>query len=364
MSARSQDMGERIRLARKAAGLSLRALADQIGISHTMVAKLEKGEAVPASGMLLKLAQALGVKVAWIMRPTRHSLTAIEYRKKSNLPAKERHRVMARVRDHFERRLEVEGLKPESTLQSLAVPDRIPASIKSFEEVERAAELLRDEWELGTNPIPDLIDVCEAHGLRVFTIPDGHESFDGLAAVVGGWPIVVVSADSCGDRQRFTLSHELGHRVLDCRLDGLDPEKAAMRFAAAFLFPKSACIRELGAKRSNLDPRELYLLKHEWGMSMRSLIYRARDLGVIKSSDIRGIEIRMRRTYPGWPKTEPGRPVAPERSHVFDTMVYQAYAEGLIGESKAAELLDVSLDDFRDADLTHVVTPNAECTDQ
>ena len=51
-------IGERLLRARKAAGLSLRALAEQVGVSQTAINKYEKGELTPSSGQLLKLAKA------------------------------------------------------------------------------------------------------------------------------------------------------------------------------------------------------------------------------------------------------------------------------------------------------------------
>ena len=60
--------------------------------------------------------------------------------------------------------------------------------------------------------------------------------FDGLQATVADKPVIVVSKGWPGDRQRFTLAHELGHLLLHGRLtDGLDEERACHRFASAFL---------------------------------------------------------------------------------------------------------------------------------
>jgi hypothetical protein len=43
-------IGERIKRARNAAGLSLRAVAEAVGLSATAVSKFETGKLVPASG--------------------------------------------------------------------------------------------------------------------------------------------------------------------------------------------------------------------------------------------------------------------------------------------------------------------------
>ena len=76
------------------------------------------------------------------------------------------------------------------------------------------------------------------------------ECFDGMAATVDGIPVVVVGRGWPGDRQRFTLAHELGHLVLHGRLaSDVDEEAAANRFAGAFLAPADEVRKELGEKR-------------------------------------------------------------------------------------------------------------------
>ena len=50
----------------------------------------------------------------------------------------------------------------------------------------------------------------------------------------------------------------------------------------------------------------------------------------------------------GWHKDEPGDQLPPEKPQLFEQLVFRALAEDLIGESKAAELLGISVRDFRD----------------
>jgi len=55
-------IGNRIRQARLAAGLTLDALGEKVGVTHTAIQKYEKGILTPPSSQLLKLAQACGDK--------------------------------------------------------------------------------------------------------------------------------------------------------------------------------------------------------------------------------------------------------------------------------------------------------------
>ncbi len=61
-------LGERIKLGRKSSGLSLRALAEEVGVSAQAISKYERDQDVPSSGVLLRLARALGVRVEFFFR--------------------------------------------------------------------------------------------------------------------------------------------------------------------------------------------------------------------------------------------------------------------------------------------------------
>jgi transcriptional regulator with XRE-family HTH domain len=50
--------GERLKMMRKAAGLSMRELAARADISHNAIARYERGEMMPGSAVLVRLASA------------------------------------------------------------------------------------------------------------------------------------------------------------------------------------------------------------------------------------------------------------------------------------------------------------------
>ena len=50
-------------------------------------------------------------------------------------------------------------------------------------------------------------------------------------------PVIVVNEMTTGERQRFTLAHEIGHIVMDVIGELRKAEKAANCFGGAFLMP-------------------------------------------------------------------------------------------------------------------------------
>jgi len=340
-------IGERIKQARKAAGLSQRALAEKVGVSAMAISKFENGQLTPASGTLLTLADAVGVRVEYFFRTARVTLATVEYRKRSRLSKKVLAQIEGDVVEQIERYLELEEYLPRMPIEPFAVPEGLPERIEEYAEIEGAAVAVRDAWKLGRNPVPELTDTLEEHGIKVLLAEALHsDKFDGLASQVDGTPVIVVGKGWSGDRQRFTLTHELGHLLLQGRLaPGLEIERAANRFAGAFLVPESEVRKELGERRTWLEPAELCYLKMAYGLSMNAWLYRAKDLGILSPSRYQAMARYFRSK--GWHKQEPCGEYPQEEPKLFHQLVYHALAEELIGESKAAELLRIPLTELR-----------------
>lgn len=345
-------LGNRIKQGRIAAGLSLRELAQAVGLSAMAISKYERDQIKPSSETLLRLAKALGVRTEYFFREAKFALTEVDFRKHSKLSPRDENRAVEDVREKLERWFELESLVPASWPLAYELPQGLPDHVASYESVEALADQVRAAWKLGTGPIRNLVDKMEEEGIKVVLTPhDGGKKFDGLVAKANGHTLVVVGQNWPGDRQRFTLAHELGHLALHGRLaKGLDEERACNRFAGAFLVPQEEAIRLLGPSRSWLEPRELYLLKHEWGLSMNGWIHRAEDLGMINQSVARQLWNFFSLQNDGgasWRVKEPGEPYVQECPRRFAQLVYRALAEDYIGESKAAELLGLNLMDLR-----------------
>lgn len=346
-------IGDRIKQARAAAGLSQRQLAEKAGISAMAISKYEANKSVPSSKVLLALGQALGVRVEYFFRTAAVELEEVEYRKHARLPKKVLKQIEGDVIEQIERFLELEDYLPTRPIEAFRVPAGLPDRVRDLDAIEAIADQVREAWGLGMNPIYELMDTLEERGIKIFVSRALHENkFDGMAAFVDGMPIIVVGEQWPGDRQRFTLAHELAHLILKERLaDSLDEEAAAHRFAGAFLVPASEARKELGERRRRLEPRELCVLKRAYGLSMQGWMHRAKDLQIISAHD----HVQMVKFFrmKGWHKREPCEQYPRERPQLFTQLVFHALAEDLIGEAKAAELLRLPLEEFhklRDVD--------------
>ncbi|MDZ7789918.1 MAG: XRE family transcriptional regulator [Xanthomonadales bacterium] len=243
-------LGTRIKQAREAAGLNQRELAAACGISAMAISKYERDLSVPSSRVLMALADALGVRVEYFFRSQHVALDKLEFRKHARLPAKQEKRVLADAREQLERWMALEELLPNEWIEPFTVPKGLLMTVSSGDDIERVAMAVRKACGLGTEPIVDLIEVLEENGLKVLLSEHAQASdFDGLAAQANGHTVILVGADLPGDRQRFTIAHELGHLVRAGALAVNWPRTRsapAHRFAGAFWYRPTRSARRLG----------------------------------------------------------------------------------------------------------------------
>ncbi|MDZ7637602.1 MAG: helix-turn-helix transcriptional regulator [Bryobacterales bacterium] len=79
-------IADRIKLARRKAGLSLRELSTAMDnrVTAQAIGKYERGEDVPSSGVLMSLAKALDVSLSYILDTQGVQLSGVEFRTKAS----------------------------------------------------------------------------------------------------------------------------------------------------------------------------------------------------------------------------------------------------------------------------------------
>jgi len=346
-------LADRLKLARRKAGLSLRGLSDAMDglVTAQAIGKYERGESIPSSGVLMALAKALDVSLTYLLDTQRVSLTGVEFRTKANTTARDRASVETEVLEWVERYLQIEAILELDSARWHS-PFAETRKLKSIVEAETLADEVREAWQLGIDPIPNMTELLEEKGLKVLTItlPERVSGFTCLVQRPNGQaplPVIVVNNRHTLERRRLTLAHELAHRLIDTdSLDGKDEEKAANRFAGAFLMTAEHLLDEIGKRRNALGYAEIINLKRLYRVSGAALLMRLRQLDVISESTLIYAYQTVAR---GWRTKEPepleGTEESGQRERAlrFDRLCYRALAEGLISLSKTAELLRISL---------------------
>lgn len=334
-------VNERIKAARKMAGLSLEELAAKMGdITRQALNNYEMGKRKPDSNVIIKLARAIGVKPDYFSREYKVLSGNFEYRKSSKLNKKQMASIEEKTKDHLERYLELEAIMG---MKSQFVNPLDKNEVKNEEGAENKARMVREKWELGNEPIKNLIETLEGKNIRVFEIVAG-DKFDGLALHFDGIPVIVVNKNKYDAvRKRLTVAHELGHLLLKIskNISDRDKERICYRFAAALLIPSEVMFEELGKSRTSIMLNELEHLKKEYGISIQALMRRARDLGIITSRKYQAFCMRIKKE--GWQKFEGEEYEGEDKPIKEKNLLYRAISEEIISISKAASLANVAV---------------------
>ncbi|MEV0805717.1 ImmA/IrrE family metallo-endopeptidase [Micromonospora sp. NPDC050200] len=303
--------GERLRTLRDLLGFTQEQLAKASGVSQSWISHAETGEREATEDGLRAIAEATGTPMSFFQaRPSTVPLDSLRFRKLASASRVTTRRVHTfygesyRVADDI-----ITAEKYPTPALPYAVGDEVTNS-----DIEHFAGATREALRIAPGaPIPHLTRALERGGVAVapmaLTDVDGEEQpatgHFGVSywAGLGATALIGYFPGRQGDRDRFTLAHELGHLVLHTfrpRLPDNIAEDEANRFAAALLVPYHRA-RELFSERLSLT--EYARLKATWGVSIQALIMRAYAVEAIGDTRKRSLFVQL--SSRGWRKAEP-----------------------------------------------------------
>ncbi len=334
--------GRRLSQARQMKGLSMEELGNLLtpAVTRQAINKYEKGQTLPDSRMLLAFGSALGVKPDYFFRPFTVEVDRVMFRKKAKLPEKKSVAIRERIREELERYLEVEQL---CGIQSrFALPS---VNISSAEDVTGYAAKVRSLLKLGVDGISNIIEVLEENGIKIIEISE-DESFEGLSGYANDIiPVIVVNGNLSQERKRFVSLHELGHLLMIFQSDvkAKEMEKLCNIFASELLLPSSVLLSRIGLKRHDISLAELSDIQMQYGISIDSIMEAMHRLDVITQRRYEGY-LKKKRSFPDFRAVVEQSIAIPETTGRFVRMVYRALADEIISFSKAAALLNTSVE--------------------
>jgi Zn-dependent peptidase ImmA (M78 family)/DNA-binding XRE family transcriptional regulator len=276
---------ERIREAREARGFTPEEFAERLDVSRQAVAQFETGQISPSGEVMAKIIGITAQPPMFFVTPRERARTGIPF-----------WRSLKRMEQHHRRRI---ARRLEWARDIAAYVDRFielpnvnlphvefDVEFSSDEEIERAAEAVRDHWQLGRTRIRNLATVLEENGIILVREAVECPDMDAVSCWQGGRPFILCSAEvSSGPRSTYNLAHELGHVLLhagvDISSDNLSRiEKQANRFAGALLLPRETFSQEvLGTSVSYFES-----LKKRWGVAIAAMAYRCKDLKIFNEN--------------------------------------------------------------------------------
>lgn len=336
----------RLKNARLMKGYSMDRLASEMGnaISKMTISKYENMAMSPSSSVIISLSKALDVPVDYFFRPFSVEIESIRFRKKkSSLSVKREKALKHCINDLLERYISIEEICNIATTFEFPLKE----AVKTIEDVKRAAAALRSSWLLGLDGIVNVIELLESHAIKVLEI-DAPSSFDGLSSLVNeAYPVIVVNESLSVERKRFTLLHELGHLVMPIDPNAVANEEALCNyFASEMLIPESVFRNLVGNSRLDISYPELRDIQLQFGISCDALMYKAKNCGIISDRACNKYFIK-KNSEPEYKARVEQSLFQREGSCRFTRLVYHALSMDMISISKAASLLNVSVDRVR-----------------
>ncbi|WP_245666032.1 helix-turn-helix domain-containing protein [Actinoplanes subtropicus] len=312
--------------AREALGLTQAELADRLSklsgssakTNQSYVSRVEKGTLPLAVDRLQQFAAALESTPEFLIAEAKlWSLGegCLYHRNRRSTKASTLRRLHAQinlVRLYLARLADASG----TPLPTFAVS---PTRVEGVVGPQTVAAQLRAQLGLADGAITSVTAVAERLGALVVPMPLGGREVDATSLHPPGEPpVFVVNTDAPIDRQRFTLTHELGHCVCTPGA-GADAEEMAQAFAAEFLAPRALIYPDLTA--SAVTPARLLQLKAKWRISAAAVLRRSADLAVITDSRYRTISAQI--SALGW-RTEEPDPLPAETPQLVPAIVRAA----------------------------------------
>jgi len=329
-------ISNKIKQRRLALGYSLQDVVEKLKpegiiITRACISKYENNKSIPNAKFLWKLSNIFNVPNDYFFIDNKIEIKWFAFRKHTDLTKK----IEKRIKNYALEIAESHKYLEDIMQYKLNKVKFVKNKISNIEELEDVAESVRKEWNLGYWAIDSVTQLLEKEGYIVIDYEFENNKFDGLSGITNfGNPVIISKSNIDIDRKRFNLAHELGHQLISCNPE--IEEKAAYRFAGAFLIPRECVYNELGEKRRYININELILLKEKYGISVQALTKRCFDLGVITKNQYRNKFIHFRKNY--WHKNEPGECKQIEKPIKLKQMTLKAVAEGIITEHKAKSL--------------------------
>jgi Zn-dependent peptidase ImmA (M78 family)/DNA-binding XRE family transcriptional regulator len=363
------EVGERLRIAREAAGITQAEAGAAIDIARTTLVAIEQGQRRIRIHEIQKLARLYRTSVnAVLRREAVHVDLEPRFRRLANSSDNDATDAVQLLSDLARAEVELENLLGVQRTRNYP-PERPILRGDVRAQAEQDAAELRQRLGLGQSPVPDIVTLLEMElGVRVYV-----RRFDGRISGLFAYdealgPCILLNANHPRDRRTQTAAHETGHMISNRRAPEIlrkdDPgtsreERYAIAFARTFLTPARGVMQkfqELTAGSDRVTRRHIIVLAHFFGVSREAMVRRLEELGLAKPgtwdwfhahggiTDEQSRQVLGDLAVPDTHKADADRPTTLR----LNLLASEAYRRELLSEGQLARLLHLDRIELRE----------------
>lgn len=363
------EVGERLRIAREAAGISQANAAAAIDVARTTLVAIEQGQRRIRMGELQKLARLYSTSVNALLRQEAIQVDlAPRFRKLAGSSNASVDTAVKLLGDLAKAEVELENLLGVKRVSNYP-PERPILRGDVRAQAEQDALELRQRLGLGMSPVSDIVTLLELElGVRVYV-----RRFDGKISGLFAYdealgPCILLNANHPRDRRTQSAAHECGHLISTRRepeilhnheSENSREERYANAFGRAFLTPARAVtqkFQDVLAGSDRLTRRHVIVLAHFFGVSREAIVRRLEELSLIKTgtwdwfqsnggiTDEQARQILGDLSIPDAHKADADRPTTLR----LNLLAAEAHRQGLLSEGQLARLLNLDRVELRE----------------
>lgn len=344
---------KRMRKARIARGMTIKKLAEETGISRQMISNYELGKTVPQGPNILKIVRALNFPIEYFSSEDVSIIGGATFFRSQSAATKTK-RDMQEVRIEFVKEV-YDFLSTYVNFPQVELPDTMDKDVEEITEeyIKKIARELRNKWGIGqTQPIRNLIEIAEVHGIVVSEANMSDDKLDAVSKWIEGRPFILLTSNNeSAVRRNFNVAHEIGHILLHESVESIHEynanvlkntiEKQANMFASHLLMPDDVFSDSLIS--TNL---EFYVeLKKYWNVSIQAMVMKAEHLGLI--SEDQKLYLNKKISWNKWRKKEPHDDIIPVEKPTLFSKVYKMIVDnGVISSADMVHQMKLPEDEI------------------
>lgn len=302
---------KQLRSARIARGMSMKDLAEKIGVSRQMVSYYESSKKSPSTATLLEIMAVLKFPREFFSAEIDTPVGGATFFRKQSANTKKTREMQQERLKYFNEIYE--KLARFVNFPVVNLPELIEKDVHDITEediIQKAMEL-REVWSVDkVSPIKNLVQLAEKNGIVIAESTVSDQTLDALSRWIADRPFIMLADNQESSvRRRFNVAHEIGHIILHNSVESIYDysnielkniiEKQANLFASHFLLPNNSFVDSL----LSTSLEYFVELKKYWRVSIQAMLHKAHHLDLI--NDDRYLYLVKQVAFKKWKTKEP-----------------------------------------------------------